>query len=68
MLHLTAVTGLALLALRATPVMGLLLAVHLGVVFAFFLTMPFGRFMHGPYRLLALAKYARERRRFQSGD
>jgi len=68
MLHLTATTGLALLALRATPAMGLLLAVHLGVVFAFFLTMPFGRFMHGPYRLLALVKYARERRRFLSAS
>jgi citrate/tricarballylate utilization protein len=63
MLFLTATTGLALLALRETAAMGLLLAIHLGVVFAFFLTMPYGRFMHGPYRLLALAKYAVERRR-----
>jgi citrate/tricarballylate utilization protein len=63
MLCLTAVTGLALLGLRATPAMGILLAVHLGVVFAFFLTMPYGRFMHGPYRLLALIRFARERRR-----
>jgi hypothetical protein len=34
-----------------------------GILFAFFLTMPYGRFMRGPYWLLALAKYAVERRR-----
>jgi citrate/tricarballylate utilization protein len=64
MLFLTSLTGLALLLLRATPAMGLLLALHLGVVFAFFLTMPYGRFVHGLYRFAALVRYARERRRF----
>ena len=62
MLLLTSVTGLLLLVLRATPAMGLLLAVHLGVVFALFLTMPYGKFVHGLYRYLALVRYARERR------
>ena len=62
MLGLTSATGLALLVLRATPAMGLLLAVHLGVVFAFFLTMPYGKFVHGIYRFLALVRSARERR------
>lgn len=61
MLLLTSVTGLLLLVLRATPAMGLLLAVHLGVVFALFLTMPYGKFVHGLYRYLALVRYARER-------
>ncbi len=62
MLLLTGLTGLLLLFLRATPAMGLLLAIHLGVVFALFLTMPYGKFMHGLYRFLALVRYARETR------
>jgi citrate/tricarballylate utilization protein len=62
MLFLTSLTGLLLLVLRATPAMGLLLALHLGVVFAFFLTMPYGRFVHGLYRFAALVRYAKERR------
>jgi citrate/tricarballylate utilization protein len=40
--------------------MGLLLAVHLGFVFALFLTLPYGKFVHGLYRFLALVQYARE--------
>jgi len=62
MLFMTSLTGLALLVLRSTPAMGLLLAIHLGVVFALFLTMPYGKFVHGIYRFLALVRYAHERR------
>jgi citrate/tricarballylate utilization protein len=62
MLFLTGATGLALLILRATPAMGVLLALHLGVVFALFLTMPYGKFVHGIYRFLALVRYAHENR------
>ncbi|MGQ7792592.1 tricarballylate utilization 4Fe-4S protein TcuB [Faunimonas sp. B44] len=62
MLFLTGVTGLLLLFLRATPAMGILLAVHLGFVFGFFVTMPYGKFVHGIYRFAALVRYARELR------
>ena len=62
MLFMTGLTGMALLLLRETAAMGPLLALHLGVVFALFFTMPYGKFVHGLYRFAALARYARERR------
>ena len=62
MLFLTGITGLALLFWRETSAMGPLLALHLGVVFALFITMPYGKFVHGLYRYAALVRYARERR------
>lgn len=65
MLFATGLTGLLLLIFRATPAMGLLLALHLGIVFSLFLTMPYGKFMHGIYRFLALVRYARERSMFE---
>jgi citrate/tricarballylate utilization protein len=64
MLFLTSITGLLLLVLRATGAMPLLLALHLGVVFALFITMPYGKFVHGIYRFAALVRYAREHRAF----
>jgi citrate/tricarballylate utilization protein len=62
MLFLTGLTGLALLFWRETSAMGPLLALHLGVVFALFITLPYGKFVHGLYRYAALVRYARERR------
>jgi citrate/tricarballylate utilization protein len=63
MLFMTSVTGLLLLALRGQPVMTLLLVVHLGFVLGLFLTLPYGKFVHGIYRTAALMIYARERPR-----
>jgi citrate/tricarballylate utilization protein len=68
MLFLTSLTGLLLLVFRATPAMGVLLAVHLGVVFSLFITMPYSKFVHGLYRFAALVRYARERRMIAASD
>ncbi len=54
-------TGFAVLVLRETAAMPTLLAVHLGVVFAFFVTIPYGKFVHGFYRYLALVKDRQEK-------
>ena len=62
LLLLTSASGIALLAWRDSGAMALLLALHLGVVMAFFLTMPYGKFAHGIYRAAALLKWAIERR------
>ena len=60
LLFLTSLTGVALLLLRNQAAMGALLVVHLGAVLALFVTLPYGKFVHGIYRTTALAKYASE--------
>ncbi len=62
LLFLTSATGLALLAWRDTGGMAFLLATHLGVVMALFLTLPYGKFAHAVYRCAALLKFAIEKR------
>jgi citrate/tricarballylate utilization protein len=62
LLLLTSATGLALLGLRETAAMPALMVVHLGVVLALFLTLPYGKFVHGFYRLAALLRHAIESR------
>ncbi len=61
LLALAALTGLALLALRSTGGMGVALAVHLGVILALFLVLPYSKMVHGVYRAAALLRYAVER-------
>ena len=54
-------TGLALLAVRATGAMGTVLTLHLGLVLALFVTLPYGKSVHAIYRLGALLRHAIER-------
>jgi len=63
LLLVVAATGLALLALRESRLMGVMLVVHLGFVLALFVTMPYGKFVHGLYRFAALVRFHLERRR-----
>jgi citrate/tricarballylate utilization protein len=71
LLFLTSLTGMLLLVLRNSPIMSLLLIVHLGVVLAFFAVLPYGKFVHGVYRTAALLRNSIEQsaedRRHSSG-
>lgn len=58
----TSLSGLAVLILRATPLMHLMLMIHLGIVAAFFISMPYGKFVHGLHRVAALVRHAHEQR------
>jgi citrate/tricarballylate utilization protein len=63
LLLITSATGLLLLALRQSAAMGTLLSLHLGIVAALYLTLPYGKFAHVIYRYAALIKYQIENRR-----
>lgn len=52
-----AFTGVLLRFTGDSDVMGLVLMVHLGFVFAFFVSLPFSKMIHIPLRLLALARF-----------
>ena len=62
LLWLCGATGLALWLARGQTGQTAWLAIHLGCVLALFLTLPYSKFAHGPYRVAALLKYAIERR------
>ena len=62
LLFLISASGLLLLVYRDSVAMAPLLAVHLGFVMGFFLTMPYGKFAHGMYRVAALLKNSIEKR------
>jgi citrate/tricarballylate utilization protein len=61
LLAMIALTGLFLLAVRATGAMGLAMAVHLGFILAFFVVLPYSKMVHGVYRSAALLRSAVER-------
>ncbi len=62
LLFWTGLTGLALLALRETSLMGPLLIIHLGIVLGMFVTFPYGKMVHAVYRLGSLIRFAHENR------
>ena len=57
LLFLTSLSGLILLVLRHSAVMGALLVVHLAIVMVLLLTLPYSKFVHALYRVLALIRY-----------
>ena len=59
MLILVSLTGLVLLAARETAAMPVLLLTHLGLVLGFFVAIPYSKFVHMVYRLLALLHFHR---------
>lgn len=61
LLAMAALTGLVLLAVRATGAMPLALAVHLGFILALFVVLPYSKMVHGVYRSAALLRRAAER-------
>ncbi|MBU5615286.1 tricarballylate utilization 4Fe-4S protein TcuB [Geomonas azotofigens] len=64
-LMLTSLSGFLLTVFRETPALSALVVVHLGVVLGLFVTMPYGKFVHGIYRFGALLRNAKEQRTMQ---
>lgn len=61
LLLMTSLTGLSLMLVKETAFVGIALSIHLGVVMTLFLSMPYGKFVHGFYRLVALMVFAVEK-------
>ncbi len=70
LLFLTSLTGLILLIMRERSMMGVMLVVHLAFVLTLFVTMPYGKFVHGAFRTAALVKFALQKSRgeVRAGD
>ncbi len=62
LLFAIAATGLLLLAVRHTGAMGILLALHFGLVLSFFVALPYSKMVHGLYRGRALRRHQQEKR------
>jgi citrate/tricarballylate utilization protein len=63
LLFFTSLTGLLLLGLRESAALPALLVIHLAAVMALLVTLPYGKFVHGMYRWVALVRDAVERSR-----
>ena len=61
LLFFVSISGLVLLGTRETSWMPFWLCLHLGFVLAFFVSMPYSKFVHGLYRLGALLKFAKNK-------
>jgi citrate/tricarballylate utilization protein len=62
LLFLISVSGLALMLSKNSMTMPSLLALHLGLVMALFLTLPYGKFAHGIFRMASLLRFSVEKR------
>jgi citrate/tricarballylate utilization protein len=62
LLFLIGSTGLLLLVVRHTGAMGIMLALHFGLVLSLFVVLPYSKMVHGIYRGIALLRNAREKR------
>lgn len=62
LLFFTSLSGLVLWLGRDSIALPALLAIHLGVVMALFVTLPYGKFVHGIFRTAALLRFAVEKR------
>jgi citrate/tricarballylate utilization protein len=61
LLATVSLTGLVLLLVRSTSAMGVTLAIHLGLVLALFLVLPYSKMVHALYRAAALLRDRQER-------
>jgi citrate/tricarballylate utilization protein len=62
LLFLISVSGLALMLSKNSMAMPSLLALHLGLVMTLFLTLPYGKFAHGIFRMASLLRFSVEKR------
>ena len=60
---LVSITGMLTLILRETPLMSAMFLLHLATLAALFVTVPYGKFTHVLYRLLALFQHERDLRK-----
>jgi citrate/tricarballylate utilization protein len=60
LLFATSLSGLLLLVFRSSLALRPLLVIHLAIVLALFVTLPYGKFVHGFYRAAALVRFAVE--------
>jgi citrate/tricarballylate utilization protein len=69
LLGLASASGILTLILRSTRAMGSLLSIHLALIAAFFISVPYGKFVHSIYRSLAILRHHLEQsaRRNASG-